>query len=67
MFDYDEYILFCQNAIRCYFVDRFLHSMEYEKIRAQHRVGYLVDRLDLDRKFAKTHLNSLYGVCAYRR
>ena len=68
MFDYDdEYILYCQNAIRCYFVDRYLHSIEYEKIRVQHRIGYIVDHLKLDRHLAKLYLNSIYGVLAYRK
>ena len=63
----DEYILYCQNAIRCYFVDRYLHSMEYEKLRVQHRIGYIEDHLKLDRRFAKLHLSSLYGMIAYRK
>lgn len=60
------YQTYCENLVRYFFVDKYLRSVEYYRLLVQHRISYIVDRLNLDRKFAKTHLNSLYGIIAYR-
>lgn len=62
----DTYQIYCENLVRYFFVDNYLRSVEYYRLAVQHRIGYIVDCLHLDRKFAKTHLNSLYGIIAYK-
>ena len=60
------YQIYCENLVRYFFVDRYLRSVEYYRLAVQQRINYIVDRLNMDRKFAKTHLSSLYGITAYK-
>ena len=40
----DEYILHCCNMVRCLFIDKYLYSVEHDKMRTQARINYLVYR-----------------------
>lgn len=41
----DLYFIYCQNMIRAYFVDKYLRSVEYQRLATQHRIDYICWRL----------------------
>ena len=41
----DDYIYYCWNMVRCCFIDRYLYSVERDKMRTQARISYIFRRL----------------------
>lgn len=41
------YIRYCENLVRTWFIDRYLRSVEYQRLAWLHRIDYIVWRLGL--------------------